>query len=116
MDDFYIDNYKRVWGNAHIDGDVTIHAANKTLTIQDENIQSYTISLTEGFYHTEYTKNSSELIEELNKQFRNNSLPIEALLGGYHKDEKYNTVVLRMTNERNITEISGSFCSQFLSA
>ena len=74
--------------------------------------ESYTITLPPRKYTTEYTTNISDLVEEINHQI-SLSLPIEALLGGYHKDQKYNVVVLRMTNGKDIADLSGTFYDNF---
>ncbi|OIB04571.1 hypothetical protein AK95_13225 [Paenibacillus sp. LC231] len=113
MHSFYTDDYKRVWGNQTINGDVEIiMGTNDELNIFTDT-ESYTLTLPPGKYHTEYTTNVSELINELNHQISISPLPIQALLGGYHKDQKYNIVVLQMTNGKEIVDLTGSFFDSF---
>lgn len=115
MEGFYTDVYKRVWGNKPINGEIEITDLNNVLTIEtDDGI--YDITLSPGIYKTEYTTNYSELIEEIKDKINLSSFPIEAFLGGYHKDQKYNVVVVQMTNNKEILNISGTFFDEFFSA
>lgn len=108
MDGFYTDNYKRVWGNKSINGDVVITDTNNTLTVKTDD-STYDIALRPGTYKTEYTTNYSELIDEIKNKIAASSFPIDVFLGGYHKDQKYNAVVVRMTNDKDIIGLSGTF-------
>ncbi|GAB6930075.1 hypothetical protein JCM10914A_40580 [Paenibacillus sp. JCM 10914] len=113
MNSFYTDEYKRVWGNQTINGEVEIiTGANDELNIFTDT-ESYTLTLRPGKYHTEYTTNVSALVDELNHQISISTLPIVALLGGYHKDEKYNIVVLQMTNGKEIVDVTGTFFDSY---
>ncbi|MDH6671985.1 hypothetical protein ACXFAU_10820 [Paenibacillus glucanolyticus] len=114
MNSFYIDDYKRVWGNQTIHGETEIiTGTNDELHIFTDS-DSYSLTLRPGKYHTEYTTNVSELINELKYQISISPLPVNALLGGYHKDQKYNIVVLQMTNGKDIVDITGSFFDSFI--
>lgn len=113
LNNFYVDDYKRVWGNASINGEIDIIlGANDILNVFTDT-ESYTITLPPRKYTTEYTTNVSDLVEEINRQISLSPLPIEALLGGFHKDQKYNVVVLRMTNGKDIADLSGSFFDNY---
>ncbi|MGZ7444954.1 hypothetical protein [Paenibacillus sp. TH7-28] len=112
MEGFYIDSYKRVWGNKTINGEKAITDSNNVLTIE-ANDSTYDITLSPGSYKTEFTANDSELVDEIKNKVTLSGFPIEVLLGGYHKDEKYNVVVVRMTNGKDIINISGTFFDEY---
>ncbi|MGM1044903.1 MAG: hypothetical protein ACQEXX_02015 [Bacillota bacterium] len=115
MENFYTDDYKRVWGNKKINGEIEIIAGqNDTLNIVSDG-NSYTLTLPAKKYETEYTRSQSELVDELNNQISLSTLPFQALLGGYHKDQKYNVVVLRNINDQDITSITGTFFDHLFS-
>ena len=113
MQGYYTDDYKRVWGQKSINGDITIVTdQNDKLNIETD-VSSYEIQLKPKTYKTEYTTNYSELIREIKERLASQSHPIEVSLGGFHKDQKYNVVVLRMTNDKDIKNISGSFFDSY---
>lgn len=112
MDEFFTDNYKRVWGNKTINGEIEITDQNNILTIETDD-STYDIAISPGAYATEYTRNYSGLIDEIKNKITLSSFPIEAFLGGYHKDQKYNVVVVRMTNGKDIINISGTFTNEY---
>lgn len=111
MEGFYTDNYKRVWGNRAINGDIVITDQNNLFTVETDD-STYDITISPGTYFTEYTKNYSELIDEFKSKVTLSSFPVEVSLGGYHMDQKYNTVVVKMTNGKDILNLTGSFFDQ----
>lgn len=114
MDNLYTDSYQRVWGNKPINGEVEIiTGVNDKLVINSDG-NSYEVTLPPNMYTTEYTTNTSELIDELKKQISDNLLPINVFLGGYHMDQKYNVVVVQMQNSKPISDMTGSFFDNFM--
>lgn len=112
MNGFYKDSYKRVWGNKSINGEVVITTANNVLSVESAD-GIYEITLAPGTYRTEYTTNKSELIAEIQNKITISSFPIEVFLGGNHQDQKFNVVVLRLNNDKDIEDITGSFFEEY---
>lgn len=115
LEDFYIDTYKRVWGNKDIGGTVEITSSNNTLNIESSS-NIYTITIPPATYHTEYTLNKSKLIEAIAEEFEYNQFPIHVYLGGNHKDVKYNSIVFHLSDGSEIQDISGSFFDEFFNS
>ncbi|OMD71235.1 hypothetical protein [Paenibacillus odorifer] len=115
MDNFYTDNYGRVWGNKAIADEVIITTSNNEITISSGN-HEYTFNVPTGVYKSMYVTGTSELIEAIKTVIQNNSYPIEVFFGGNHKDVKYNSIVFRLSSGEEIQDITGTFYDHFFDA
>lgn len=115
MENFYTDNYNRVWGNKAIGISVVITSTNNEVTIISAT-NEYVISIPSGVYHSQYVTGTSELIDAIKKEITTNSYPIEVFLGGNHKDIKYNSIVFRLADGSKIQDITGSFFDNFFNS
>lgn len=113
MDNFYTDQYERVWGNKEITGEVEVTSSNNVLNIESSS-HVYTITVPTGVYVTAYTLNKSELIDAIKQEIQSNSYPVDVYLGGNHKDIKYNCIVFRLSDGSEIQDINGTFFDEFL--
>ncbi|QSF43561.1 hypothetical protein [Paenibacillus tianjinensis] len=112
MENFYTDNYGRVWGNKAI-GDVSvITTANNEITISSGS-HDYTFTIPEGTYNSMFVTGVSELVAAIKQTIQNNSFPIEVHFGGNHKDVKYNSLVFNLSDNSVIENISGTFFDTF---
>ncbi|WP_342423191.1 hypothetical protein [Paenibacillus sp. FSL E2-0178] len=115
MENFYTDNYKRVWGNKAIGDTTVVTTSNNEITVLSGS-HEYTFSIPVGTYASSYARGESELVDAIKTVIQTNSYPIEVFLGGNHKDIKYNSLVFRLSDDSEIEEIRGSFYNAFFNS
>ncbi|MEK4006320.1 hypothetical protein [Paenibacillus sp. FSL H3-0333] len=112
MENFYTDTYGRVWGNKAIGDTSVVTTSNNEITISS-GVHDYTFNVPAGTYSSMYVTGTSELVDAIKTVIQTNSYPIEAHLGGNHKDVKFNSLVFNLTDGTAIDSISGSFFEEF---
>ncbi|OME54147.1 hypothetical protein BSK59_16340 [Paenibacillus odorifer] len=108
----YIDMYKRVWGNKDMKA-VTVTADNGGLTISLEQAISFAVTLPAKTYVWDSVPRKSELVDEINSQLKSLNATVECIVGGVQKDVKYDCLVFRSTDSKNIVDVIGTFANEF---
>ncbi|ASA22782.1 hypothetical protein [Paenibacillus donghaensis] len=112
MENFYTDNYGRVWGNKAIGNVSVVTTSNNEITISSGS-HDYSFTIPTGTYASMYATGMSELVDTIKTVVQAQSYPIEVFLGGNHKDVKYNSIVFRLTDGAEIDNITGTFFDAF---
>jgi hypothetical protein len=112
LENFYTDQYGRVWGNKAISDTTIVTASNNEITISS-GVHNHTFNVPVGTYSSMYVTSTSELVVAIKSTLQSNSYPIEVHFGGNHKDTKFNSLVFNMTDGSTIDNISGSFFDAF---
>lgn len=113
MEGFYSDVYERIWGNFNIRGKITVNSSNNSLTISNSDNVSYSITIPEKEYNTDYVFSISEIVDVINQEFETSNIPVKALLGYIYQGDKLNSIVLEMTDGSSIASMSGTFFDAF---
>lgn len=111
----YTDIYRRIWGNKDINEVKITTGIDDTLFIELEDDTHEEIVLDDATYKLTLTPRKSDIVDSINEKLSVNNI-IECYLGSVHGDTRYECLVFKSKEGKNITSVTGSFAKVYFYA